>query len=77
MDDYIRELTTEKQKAELLLRLLESGQMKIYVEDKDIVLEVNEELSEEQMDAIEYLVKKFVKDTVSEIDGMLERDSEL
>lgn len=77
MDDYIRELTTEKQKAELLLRLLESGQMKIYVEDKDIVLEVNEELSEEQMDAIEYLVKKFVKDTVSEIDGMLERDFEL
>lgn len=77
MDDYIRELTTEKQKAELLLRLLESGQMKIYVEDKDIVLEVNEELSEEQMDAIEYLVKKFVKDTVSEIDGMLERDSKL
>ena len=77
MDDYIRELTTEKKKAELLLRLLESGQMKIYVEDKDIVLEVNEELSEEQMDAIEYLVKKFVKDTVSEIDGMLERDSEL
>lgn len=77
MDDYIRELTTEKQKAELLLRLLESGQMKICVEDKDIVLEVNEELSEEQMDAIEYLVKKFVKDTVSEIDGMLERDSEL
>lgn len=77
MDDYIRELTTEKQKAELLLRLLKSGQMKIYVEDKDIVLEVNEELSEEQMDAVEYLVKKFVKDTVSEIDGMLERDSEL